>query len=103
VPYSCDHSYNNYRWVYDASTQEINSVAGDGFADNPATSYSVTTDSGSVRRFFKLGKTVTLSHDRPWVLEYDTADGNSLILSPLRAPVTLPYILQSGRSYMWVA
>ena len=102
VPYTCDHTYDSYRWVYDASTQQMVSVPGDGFQDNPAVREDFTASDDTVRTYYQLSEAVVLSHDKPWVLEYDSADSKSLILSATASPITLPGLVQSSRSYTWI-
>ena len=102
VPYICDHTYDSYRWVYDASTQQMVSVPGDGFQDNPTVREDFTASDDTVRTYYQLSEAVVLSHNKPWVVEYDSADSKSMILSATASPITLPGLVQSSRSYTWI-
>ena len=99
VPNSCDHTYGNYRWVYNNQTNTLDSVSGNGFQSNPTMRESSVNTQKETEHFFKLSQTVTLQHDRSWVVEYDLANSESIRLCAGLFAYNYPYIMQSGHDY----
>ena len=103
VPNACDHTTGNYRWVYNAEKEMLEPIPGDGFSSNPVSVDTRISSQNKQLRYYKLGKAITLKHDKPWVLEYDLSDGTSFSLGPVISTCyNAPGITQSGRSYTWI-
>ncbi len=105
VPYSCNHTTDSYHWTFDAETDELLPVADDEFTVNNTTQmFYTTTSTGAMTPYFKLENPVTLSHEKPWVVEYEAYKIASFALSPLSSVSnSLPYLMQYSRYYTWAS
>ena len=75
VPFVCDHIDHNYRWVMDLSSLTFRSEDGNGFDRNETTRQEyldkTTYSEPTIRYYYTIDKPAFLSHDRPWVMEWD--------------------------------
>ena len=104
VPYECDHSSNSYHWTYDAENIALMSDTENGFAaGNTSRLEYVSTTNGTVSHYFKLDDSITLSHDKPWVVEIETLGLSNMSFSTLTSTnYRWPTLIHYGRSYTWI-
>ena len=83
VPYSCDHSTNNYHWTYDATNRLLTSDNSNGYTENGVTRLTYQEYAGATGPYcHKLDKPVRLYHDKPWVMEYTIRKLGNFVLAP---------------------
>ena len=107
VPYTCDHTLNSYQWIVGENNQSLISCNSDSFRENETYqyTYSKTKPNGTVETlyYYSLQETVSLFHDKPWVLTFDTQGVVSFMLSAVRDGRTaLPTLHQFNSEYTWI-
>ncbi|MBQ3258343.1 MAG: hypothetical protein IJA67_13190, partial [Oscillospiraceae bacterium] len=89
IPNDCDHRYSSYHWEYDVSTVTLTSDTSNGYAKNDGKKKVYTVKSKDAngaekiieRKYYSMDETVSLKHDRPWVIDLDWKIASSLQLS----------------------
>jgi len=111
VPNLCDHQYTAYHWNYDTPSVTLPSDVSNGFSRNDGEKkvYVIKSkDANGVvktteRKYYSLDETIRLSHDRPWIIEFDWKVARSLQLSTFTTSSSLmPLIYFYSRNNVWL-